>query len=811
MSNPPSDMGKVLQQISTAQAKTSKDHLQDYFKSDVSVHEVSFAMSTKPEGSAIKGGSLTMSNKAVHDEPSSKSEKGGSGSPPPNPSAATTGTTSTPTSVGGNSEATVISTSTGPVATSPEPSVPSDGFHPTVETSERRDNRTAQQTWSTNFESPVNPSKYTTTPPSQSTPAPDGALTNSPSLGSMSGRYNVAAFPCAIKLLVSNNVAGYIIGRSGQTVSELQAQSSTRIKLSQTGDYFPGTQDRVCLVQGQIENVKMAMRMLLERLFMLQEQQTSQGYAWQPRPPESGAAAPFEFVVRLLVPASSCGMIIGKSGSNIKHMEEATGVASVRLSPKEGIITDPSYPPTAAAAAVIAATSERVVTLSGPSLESCVQCTFIIVDGMTLHPEICRYTNMTTSYSRVLPTAAAAGGSPFGTGLGTNPLARGPLLAIPNTARMQSVPAEGSSLWDPQQQNNHPPPLEKRVSSSPDLAAPHPFLEGTIMSPISPHFAQSFESGGVPNSMTYSPREAAAPFHHPQISPSPSSPSPLMYLMGGMPPSSSSASEPPRLPGCSSAPDLIAMGHQDSFATFEDNFNYLQPPTNTTTTMPPSHASASHVNFAGTISPGLPHHHHHHAQQQPPSPNHPGAVASAQGIVGGSGPGSGHNNSPAGGGGFMGQVLVPDAFIGLILGRGGRTLHELQVQSGTRIRISQRGEYVPGSRDRIVTIKGPTAQSIHVAQVLIHQRMAVLPLSQTTASIMRNSNNTHHHHHHNNAGGYGSSGTGMMVASMGMPPNSPAPPSDRAVDMGQAPPQSSQSQQQQQQQPQQSHSSSSSS
>jgi hypothetical protein len=77
--------------------------------------------------------------------------------------------------------------------------------------------------------------------------------------------------------------------------------------------------------------------------------------------------------------------------------------------------------------------------------------------------------------------------------------------------------------------------------------------------------------------------------------------------------------------------------------------------------------------------------------------------------------------------GFTAQVLVPDTLIGSILGRGGRNLNELQMHSNTRIRISQRGEYAPGTRNRIVTIQGPTAHSVSLAQYLMSQHMVLPP------------------------------------------------------------------------------------
>ena len=83
--------------------------------------------------------------------------------------------------------------------------------------------------------------------------------------------------------------------------------------------------------------------------------------------------------------------------------------------------------------------------------------------------------------------------------------------------------------------------------------------------------------------------------------------------------------------------------------------------------------------------------------------------------------------------GFTAQVLIPDNLIGSILGRGGTTLNELQMHSNTRIRISQRGEYVPGTRNRIVTIRGQTAHSVSLAQYLMSQRMVLPPTAGFSA------------------------------------------------------------------------------
>lgn len=65
------------------------------------------------------------------------------------------------------------------------------------------------------------------------------------------------------------------------------------------------------------------------------------------------------------------------------------------------------------------------------------------------------------------------------------------------------------------------------------------------------------------------------------------------------------------------------------------------------------------------------------------------------------------------------QVQVPDYMVGVILGKSGATVIELQNHSGARIQVSQRGEYVPGTHNRAVTISG-TQQAVHHAQMMLH-------------------------------------------------------------------------------------------
>lgn len=394
--------------------------------------------------------------------------------------------------------------------------------------------------------------------------------------------------------------------------------------------------------------MKTALRLLLERLYMLQEQQHTQHVAWQLQRQKGADGPVFDFVVRILVPSSSCGMIIGKSGSNIKHMEETTGVTSVRLSPKES--GDMGYP----IASIVAATSERVVTITGSDAESCLQCLYIIVSGMTTHPDVSRYSNMTTSYSRVMPEQVVY--PPV-----HQPPLRPVLVSMPPSPRQQHSSPD-QHLWDsfaaaPLYQQAAPRMPTRRVYSSPDL--PGISLSHTDHGPSTPDRISSYV--GPMDQHGYSPLHmpgAATQAHHGMyLLPNPEAPQPELSTGHMM--------------HSSSAPDLLAAQLEQSL--------HIAP------TAEPTEYQAF-------------------AQQTPM-------------MVG--------PNT------FQAQVLVPDSMVGSILGRAGQTLAELMALSGTKIRLSQRGEYMPGTRSRIVSIRGPTAQSVWDAQFLMSQRV-VLPPTATS-------------------------------------------------------------------------------
>ncbi|KAA0187615.1 hypothetical protein HAZT_HAZT009628 [Hyalella azteca] len=69
------------------------------------------------------------------------------------------------------------------------------------------------------------------------------------------------------------------------------------------------------------------------------------------------------------------------------------------------------------------------------------------------------------------------------------------------------------------------------------------------------------------------------------------------------------------------------------------------------------------------------------------------------------------------------EMEVGEHIVGAILGPGGKNLVEIQHLSGTVIQISKKGNYAPGTRNRVVTISGRSA-AVARAQFLIEQRIS---------------------------------------------------------------------------------------
>uniref|UniRef100_A0A8C5QZI1 NOVA alternative splicing regulator 1 n=1 Tax=Leptobrachium leishanense TaxID=445787 RepID=A0A8C5QZI1_9ANUR len=236
-----------------------------------------------------------------------------------------------------------------------------------------------------------------------------------------------------LKVLIPSYAAGSIIGKGGQTIVQLQKETGATIKLSKSKDFYPGTTERVCLIQGTVEALNAVHGFIAEKIrempqnvaktepvSILQPQTTvnpdriKQTLSSLPPATKSSPSDPMTISrasqVKIIVPNSTAGLIIGKGGATVKAVMEQSG-AWVQLSQKPDGIN----------------LQERVVTVSGepeqnrkavelivqkiqedPQSGSCLNISYANVTGPVANsnPTGSPYANT----AEVLPTAAAAAG-----------------------------------------------------------------------------------------------------------------------------------------------------------------------------------------------------------------------------------------------------------------------------------------------------------------------------------------------------------------------------------------------------------------
>mmetsp|Transcript_8451 Transcript_8451/g.21615 ORF Transcript_8451/g.21615 Transcript_8451/m.21615 type:complete len:398 (+) Transcript_8451:73-1266(+) len=121
---------------------------------------------------------------------------------------------------------------------------------------------------------------------------------------------NVLTETVTVRAICQGKHAGSIIGKGGQTISWIRQQSQAKVNIS---DQSP-VDERVVSATGTAEEIFRAFSFICDKL-------REAALADQP-PPD--ASAP-EVSLRLAIPNTQAGAIIGKAGAKIKEIRDATG------------------------------------------------------------------------------------------------------------------------------------------------------------------------------------------------------------------------------------------------------------------------------------------------------------------------------------------------------------------------------------------------------------------------------------------------------------------------------------------------------
>ncbi|XP_042595603.1 RNA-binding protein Nova-1-like isoform X2 [Cyprinus carpio] len=423
-----------------------------------------------------------------------------------------------------------------------------------------------------------------------------------------------------LKVLIPSYAAGSIIGKGGQTIVQLQKETGATIKLSKSKDFYPGTTERVCLIQGTVEALNSVHDFIAEKVREMPQsaQKTEPVSILQPQTtvnPDRVKQA------KLIVPNSTAGLIIGKGGATVKAVMEQSG-AWVQLSQKpEGINLQ-----------------ERVVTISGEP-EQNRKAVEIIVQKIQEDPQSSSCLNI--SYSNISGPVANSNptGSPYANSAEVMPAAAAAAAATASSLLGQASLAGVGAF-----------PTTMSSFSGNDLLA--------ITSALNTLASYGYNTNSL--GLGLNPAAASGVLAAVAASANPAAAAAANLLASYANDASTSSGHPATSLGGFTLGSLAA-------ATGATN-GYLSAA---------SPLVASSLLATEKLNEG------------------------AKDVV---------------------EIAVPENLVGAILGKGGKTLVEYQELTGARIQISKKGEFVPGTRNRKVTITGSPAAT-QAAQYLISQRI----------------------------------------------------------------------------------------
>lgn len=225
---------------------------------------------------------------------------------------------------------------------------------------------------------------------------------------------NMVVQQAAIKLLCPSESAGSLIGKGGSVISSLNSISGASIKVSQNGECYPMTTDRIILITGEPEKLYVAVDHVVK--IILESQETYR------------AAIGGPFHVRLLIPIAAGGVLIGKSGAIIKSINEKSG-AKVNMDDA----ADPY------------STGERIVNVKADALQTMAYAVKLVA-AQLLTDKAGAYVNTSTKYAANAGHATAAssyGQAPHNPYAGYQP----PTTFQPHFGQTLQYPAE--ALYNP--------------------------------------------------------------------------------------------------------------------------------------------------------------------------------------------------------------------------------------------------------------------------------------------------------------------------------------------------------------------------
>ncbi|CAH0516125.1 unnamed protein product [Peronospora belbahrii] len=130
---------------------------------------------------------------------------------------------------------------------------------------------------------------------------------------------------------VPRDLVGYIIGRGGETIRDLQMKSGAHIQIVREEEGAPATPDRFVNITGNQDALELAQKLIQN---LIDERQQNQGAGGFRERDDRDRMARYGGInpdgtesVELLIPNGRVGLIIGRGGCTIKAIQQRTGTS----------------------------------------------------------------------------------------------------------------------------------------------------------------------------------------------------------------------------------------------------------------------------------------------------------------------------------------------------------------------------------------------------------------------------------------------------------------------------------------------------
>ncbi|XP_037951416.1 RNA-binding protein Nova-1 isoform X5 [Teleopsis dalmanni] len=496
-----------------------------------------------------------------------------------------------------------------------------------------------------------------------------------------------------MKILVPAVASGAIIGKGGETIASLQKDSGARVKMSKSHDFYPGTTERVCLITGSVDGIMSVLDFIMDKIREKPDLTTKIIDA------ESKQTQERDKQVKILVPNSTAGMIIGKGGAFIKQIKEESG-SYVQISQKPKDIS----------------LQERCITIIGDKENNKNACKMIL-SKIVEDPQ--SGTCLNVSYADV--NGPVANFNPTGSPYATNQNAINSSTASLNSTLGNAIGGAATAAGLLVNGTG--------INLSLNLGSPNPAPNLAVATQLLEHIKVAMRGTGYSEAATTEVCAALGVLAKYGV----------LGMGVGVPHANGAHTTLGSYLGVSALDQQTAAAA--SAATAGNVFGAVGQVNLEQYTAAAAAAAAavanrptqSQLEAAAAAAQFDPFRHLGSAAQAttPVSLNN-----NSFGLTAATGTGntaqalnaaslSGMSKSPTPG--DLGakdtkNVEIPEVIVGAILGPNGRSLVEIQHASGANVQISKKGIFAPGTRNRIVTITGQPS-AIVKAQFLIEQKI----------------------------------------------------------------------------------------